>query len=157
MSSHNLHKSYRQEAIAYFLLRKIPWHDGHTYTDPQSGVEAKSGRPSNHVCCLQSQCVNALFPFRQDPDALRRLLHEFGFDVSECLPILSDPGEHEAYVGFEWIGAHNYLMEYSGGRPARCHERSCCVKSHTIWIRSVGGLVETALPVSVGRGLVSTG
>ena len=106
------------------MLRKIPWHDGHIYIDPQSGVEIKSGRPSNHVCCSQSQCVNAFFPFRRDPDALRKLLSQFGFDVSECLPILNDAGEHEAYVGFEWIGFHNYLMEYSGGRPARCHERS---------------------------------
>jgi len=124
LSANNLHESFRQDAIDYFLLRKIPWHDGLSYTVPESGVKTKSGRPSNHVCCSQSQCVNVFFPFYRDPDALCNLLNYFGFDVSECLPILNDHGEHEAYVGFEWIGVHNYLMEYSGGRPARCHERS---------------------------------
>lgn len=72
----------------------------------------------------QSQCINVLFPFRRDPDALTRLLKDIGYQVAECLPVINDYGQHEAFVGFEWIGAHNYLMEYQGGRPARCNERS---------------------------------
>jgi len=124
LSAHNLHESIRKEAIDYFLLRRIPWHDGLLYTDPQSGKLTKNGNPSNHTCCSQSQCVNALFPFRKDSNALRRLLRKIGFDVEECLPILNDHGEQDAFVGFEWIGAHNYLMEHKRGRPARCHERS---------------------------------
>ena len=124
LSKYNLHKSIRKDAIDYFRLRCIPWHDGKPYTDPQSGDLIKSGNPSNHVCCSQSKCVNVLFPFRRDPDALRKLLKKIGFDVSACLPILNDHGEHDSLLGFEWIGAHNYLMEYQGGRPARCHNRS---------------------------------
>ena len=124
LSSHNLHKSIRKDAIRYFMKRIIPWHDGKPYTNSKFGELTKSGNPSNHVCCSQSQCVNVLFPFSQDPDALRMLLKKFGFDVSACLPILNDHGEHDAFVGFEWIGIHNYLMEHSGDRPARCNERS---------------------------------
>jgi len=124
LSAHNLHESIRKDAIEYFRLRCITWHDGKPYTDPQSGDLIKSGSPSNHACCSQSQCVNAFFPFRRDPDALRMLLNNMSFEVSACLPILNDHGEHDAFVGFEWIGAHNYLMEYKGDRPARCHERT---------------------------------
>jgi hypothetical protein len=124
LSTYNLHKSIRQDAIDYFIDRRIPWHDGQPNVDPETGRRIKSGNPSNHVCCSQSQCVNALYPFRRDPDALKRLLSNFGFDVAECLPILADHGEQDAFVGFEWIGVHNYLMEYQGGRPARCDERS---------------------------------
>lgn len=124
LSAHNLHESIRRDAVDYFMLRRIRWHDGKLYTDFRSGDVTKSGNPSNHVCCSQSQCVNALFPFRQDPDAFQRLLKNIGFEVAECLPIVNDHGQNEAFVGFEWIGAHNYLMEYKGGRPARCHERS---------------------------------
>ncbi len=124
LSTYNLHEAIRQDAIDYFILRRIPWHDGHPNVDSETGIRTKSGNPSNHVCCSQSQCINALYSFRRDPDALKRLLNNFGFDVAECLPILADHGEHGAFVGFEWIGAHNYLMEYQGGGPARCHERS---------------------------------
>ncbi len=124
LSAHNLHESIRKGAIDYFHLRRIPWHGGRSCKDPRSGILMKSGNPSNHTCCSQCQCVNTLFPFRRDPAALRKLLCKIGFDVKECLPILNDHGEHNAFVGFEWIGAHNYLMEYQGGRPARCYERS---------------------------------
>ena len=124
LSAHNLHESIRKDAIDYFRLRSIPWHDGKPYKDPESDAFNKSGNPSNHSCCSQSQCVNVLYPFRRDPEALRKLLVHIGFDVSACLPILDDHGEHDAFVGFEWIGAHNYLMEYKGSRPARCQERT---------------------------------
>ena len=72
LSTYNLHESIRQDAIDYFILRHIPWHDGHPNVDPETGSRTKSGNPSNHVCCSQSQCINALYPFRRDPDALSR-------------------------------------------------------------------------------------
>jgi len=99
LSSHNLHKSIRKDAIRYFMKRIIPWHDGKPYTNFRFGELTKSGNPSNHVCCSQSQCVNALFPFSRDPDALRKLLKKIGFDVSASLPILNDHGEHDVFVG----------------------------------------------------------
>ena len=67
LSTYNLHESIRQDAIDYFILRPIPWHDGHSNVNPETGGETKSGNPSNHVYCSQSQCVTALYPFRRDP------------------------------------------------------------------------------------------
>ena len=50
LSTYNLHESIRQDAIDYFILRRIPWHDGHPSVDPETGSRTKSGNPSNHVC-----------------------------------------------------------------------------------------------------------
>ncbi len=55
LSNNNLHGSIRKDAVDYFLLRRIPWHDGKPYKDPRSSKVIKSGNPSNHVCCSQSQ------------------------------------------------------------------------------------------------------
>ena len=62
LSGYNLHESIRKDAVDYFLLRRIPWHDGKPYKDPRSFEVINSGTPSNHVCCSQSQCVSSLFP-----------------------------------------------------------------------------------------------
>jgi len=49
LSEHNLHESIRKDAVDYFLLRRIPWHDGKQYEDPQSCAVIKSGNPSNQA------------------------------------------------------------------------------------------------------------
>jgi hypothetical protein len=119
-SEENLHESIREEALAYFGLRSIPWHDGLT-DDPSGKGRAK---PSNHLCCSQSQCVNVLFPFRRDPDALARLLRHLGLPVARMLPVTDDCGESDGFVGFEWIGARNYLGEHRHGRVAPDDKRA---------------------------------
>ncbi len=80
LSAHNLHNSIRSHAIQYFLDRSIPWHDG--FPIETSGGIINSGRPSNHTCCSQSQCVNVFFPFREEPAALLKLVRGLGFDAS---------------------------------------------------------------------------
>ena len=42
LSAHNLHESIRQDAIEYFLKRRIPWHNGHPYKDHRTGEQIKS-------------------------------------------------------------------------------------------------------------------
>ena len=123
-SSDNLHESIRDAALEYFAKRSIPWHDG--FPLPLNGVTHKNGRPSNHTCCSQSQCVNTLFPFRSRPDALASFLKKLDYPVEEVLPILDDHDDSSGFVGFEWIGAHNYLGEVRGrgDEPAPCHSRT---------------------------------
>lgn len=118
-SSCNLHEAIRAKAISYFKERTIPWHDG---LDDHAGT--KRAHPSNHTCCSQSQCVNFWFPYRNDPDALKRLLDWVGYDVEEVLPIAGDHGCSDAFVAFEWIGVHNYLGETTHGRRAECWQRT---------------------------------
>ncbi|MFO7635498.1 MAG: hypothetical protein R6W76_23330 [Caldilinea sp.] len=90
----NLFPGIRETAPAYFSKFEIKWHDG------------QAGKPSNHLCDSQVCCVNFLFPFGQQPDALAELLRPVFPDLAQMLPI-----ENEQYVAFEWIGQHNYLGE----------------------------------------------
>ena len=109
-ASENLHASIRGDALDYFRRRGIRWHDG------------KDDRPSNHLCCSQSFCVNFWFPFRNAPGSLTAVLRGLGYDVAEVLPFKLDrcPSDSTSgYVAFEWIGKQNYLAEGRGGKVVR--------------------------------------
>lgn len=127
-SAENVWRGCREEALAYFANRVIRWHDG---------LGELEARPSNHLCCSQTACVNALMPFRQAPDALAAALRSLDFPVKRVLPFEADrPGEDGTpaqpgqlgvaggYVAFEWIGTRNYLGEGPGGRPLADDGRS---------------------------------
>lgn len=93
-AAENLPPEIRAEAIAWFAERGIHWHDG------------AGENPSNHLCDSQVCCVNFLFPFGDQPEALKRLLLPLYPHIDAMLPI-----EGGRYVSFEWIGARNYLGE----------------------------------------------
>ena len=117
-SPENLHGSIRDEALAYFRKRRIPWHDG---------MGDKRALPSNHLCCSQSACVNCWFPFVRNAGALAQVLSEVGYAVDTVLPFSADwPLEdgQSPYVAFEWIGTRNYLGELIRGRQAEDQEQS---------------------------------
>jgi hypothetical protein len=101
----NLFSGIRAAVQAYFAKFEIKWHDG------------QAGKPSNHLCDSQVCCVNFLFPFSDQPDALAELLRPVFLDLEKMLPI-----ENEQYVAFEWIGAKNYLREKvsRNGKRTRC-------------------------------------
>ena len=84
----------REAAMAYFAKHQIKWHDG------------VDGKPSNHLCDSQVCCVNFLFPFADQPQALAKVLRRVFPDIKQMLPV-----EDGRYVSFEWIGAKNYLHE----------------------------------------------
>jgi hypothetical protein len=122
-ASENLWSGVRLQALPYFGERGISWHDG--LDEPFDG-RTQPG-PSNHLCCSQSSCVNAWFPFLQEPERLREVLRGIGYDAVEMLPISSDrplPDGQLPFVGFEWIGVRNYLREGPGGRPTRDEART---------------------------------
>ena len=90
----NLYSAIRQPAIDYFHRNEIKWHDG------------QQKNPSNHMCDLQVCCVNFLFPFYNQPEALTELLRPLYPYIKHMLPI-----EEDQYVAMEWIGVENYLGE----------------------------------------------
>ena len=107
-ANENLFSEIRDVALRYFEQEKIIWHDG------------MDGKPSNHLCSSQVQCVNFLFPFADKPEALRTLLRPFFPDIWSIEP-LEDEGH---LVSFEWIGLLNYLGEKvsrSGRRTRGAH------------------------------------
>lgn len=87
-----------RHALDWFADAQIPWHMG-----------IGSG-PTNHLLSSQVQCVNALAPMSDDPDAIR---YFFGgaLDITEVLPSRV-PEAPDALVGFEWIGDDNPLGEW---------------------------------------------
>ncbi len=93
-AAENLAPAIRQPAIAYFRAHGIHWHDG------------CGDGPSNHLCSSQVLCVNFLFPFRDQPEALAELLRPIFPGLAQMLPV-----EDDGYVAFEWIGLRNYLNE----------------------------------------------
>jgi len=90
----NLHPAIRENAVNFFAAHKIKWHDG------------QNGNPSNHLCDSQVCCVNFLFPFADQPLALKELLRTIFPGIDEMLPV-----EDGKFVSFEWIGERNYLGE----------------------------------------------
>lgn len=112
-SEENLWEGIREEALAYFRARGIPWHDGL----PDKAANP-AGKPSNHLCCSQSSCVNALFAFREEPEALAMALRSLGMPIAEVLPFDADsaPVSPAGTIAFEWIGLKNYLRETRFGR-----------------------------------------
>jgi hypothetical protein len=93
LAEENLFPGIRKAARAYFGGQAIQWHDG------------RRGNPSNHLCSSQVCCVNFLFPFADQPDALATVLRPIFPEIREMLPI------EAGYVEFEWIGLENYLHE----------------------------------------------
>jgi hypothetical protein len=98
----NLFAGIRQAAIDHFAAHEIKWHDG------------QKPFPSNHLCDSQVSCVNFLFPFADQPEALAALLRPYYPELQAMLPI-----EAGRYVTYEWIGAENYLGEKIGRNQKR--------------------------------------
>lgn len=94
-SEENLFAGIRQPCLEYFTAKEIKWHD------------ALNKRPSNHLCDSQVCCVNFLFPFANEPEALATLLRPVFPGLMRMLPMEYD----DYFVAFEWIGQQNYLRE----------------------------------------------
>jgi hypothetical protein len=106
-----------QGALATFAKAQIPWHLG------------VGDGPTNHLCSSQVQCVNALAPFVDRPDALRAL---FGgvLDIASVVPF-GDPTAPDDHVAFEWIGENDPLGEWKdsvGSRGANCTSADAAIR-----------------------------
>ena len=104
LSEENLFEGSRGPAIEYFKTRNITWHDG----------IQKRTKPSNHLCCSQSCCVNFLFPMTTRPQLITNVFKPYYPELSEPLPIDADaplPDGSYPFMAFEWIGVIDYLGE----------------------------------------------
>ena len=113
-SEENLQPSVREEAVAYFRARRIPWHDG--WADASGNGR---GQPSNHLCCSQSFCVNALWPMVRDLELLAAAFRPFLPEIEAVLPFCADQplaDGADPFLAFEWIGTRNYLGEVGNAR-----------------------------------------
>lgn len=85
----------RDAASRYFAEKGITWH-----------------QHANHALSSQVSCLNFLMPPAERPDILARLVREaLGGDLPIMLPVETGPDGRDWFVGFEWIGAKDYLNE----------------------------------------------
>ena len=128
LACENLSPHIRESAIAFFKAHKIKWHDG------------KNGEPSNHLCDSQVCCVNFLFPFAYQPQALKSLLVSVLPMIDEMLPV-----EDGAFVSFEWIGDRNYLGEKKAKNATRSRGANFTSADAVVRFRDLKGEVQVVL------------
>lgn len=104
-AEYNLLPDARPAGIAAFTAAGIPWHHG------------VGGRPGNHLLSSQIQCVNALAPMIDEPEALQATFDGV-LDIEAVLPF-GDPANPAAHVAFEWVGLDDHLNEHPGGAGTR--------------------------------------
>jgi hypothetical protein len=105
----NLLPEARDVARTRFAAAAIRWHSG-------------GNSPSSHLLSSQIQCVNALAPFVQDPEALATI---FGglLPIGRVVPFgaaTTSPYDETDHVVFEWPGLASHLNEWPPNRrPTR--------------------------------------
>jgi hypothetical protein len=120
----NLFEGARAPAEAYFgPPRDIKWHNS-----------AHSGLSS------QIACLNFLMPLASRPDLLGEVIgRALGRQGLRMLPV--EGGPH--FVGFEWIGAEDYLGEWAAdGKPTRGAQ---VTSADAVVHFEADGLIETLL------------
>ena len=101
-SAENLYFGIRDKAIDYFLDRKIKWHDS----------KEQGRKPSNHLCCSQSCCVNFLFPLIQRPDLIKAIFGKYYPDMEAPLPVVEDkPLRDETHPFMAFESEHVIILE----------------------------------------------
>ncbi len=86
----DLFPAIRKEALGYFQENGIPWHEGHTEM------------PSTHLCESKVCCVNFLFPFSRNPEALVPLLRNLFLGFKSAIP--TEERRPPSSLSFKWIG-----------------------------------------------------
>jgi hypothetical protein len=129
----NLYSSIRQAAPNYFSEHSITQH---IY--------------SHHLCSSQISCLNFLFPFMNEPEALTALLRPLFPSIRRILPLETA----DQYVAFEWIGRENYLKERVSGKRRR--GANCTSMDATVLFERLDGkrqivLIEWKYTESYGR------
>ena len=100
----NLYTPIRYKAIEYFADNNISWWGGYW--------------PTNHTLSSQIACINHLFPFRHDREAVLSLAKKVNSDIVDVLIIESDR-HHAGYIQFEAVSQSDHLNEMDGLSPSR--------------------------------------
>jgi len=106
LAAETLHKSVRKTSLAYFTKHKIKWWTSRWDTGRPTLQRGETGLPTGHLNSSQVACVNHLEPARLDRNLARRIVQSLDETFVDAQPV-----EDGGFVGFEWIGAENYLGE----------------------------------------------
>jgi len=112
----NLYESIRDNAIAYMANNNIKWW--HLAADSDDRI-------TGHIGSSQVACLNHLFPLRDDPDILLKIMQNIDPEFEEMLPVPHDKtsdGKEDTghYIAFEAISCNNLLNEQDHIRGSLC-------------------------------------
>lgn len=105
----NLLPDAREVALTRFAAAGIHWHG--------DGIG-----PNPHLVSSQIQCLNALAPLVDAPEALAAWLRPYLPDLDEVIPFdapTDSPYDATDHVVFEWQGLIDHLREWHGQQPTR--------------------------------------
>jgi len=94
-----------EDTLAYFSHNAISWWGG--------------TKPTNHTLSSQIACLNHLFPFRHDYDAVLAIARRVSPEIQEVLPIATDKYD-PGYIQFEAVSDYDHLNENSSTRGSNC-------------------------------------
>ncbi len=101
----NLFKPYRAEMISYMANNGAAWWGG--------------GGPPVNPLSSQAACLNHLFPFREDAEAVLAIARKISPDIVAVLPIETDRYA-PAYIQFEAVSDEDHLNEGCVTRGSNC-------------------------------------
>ncbi len=110
-NQNNLYSEIREDCEKYFSQNHIAWWNG--------GL-------TNHPLSSQVACLNHLFPFRCDAQAVLDIIRKIEPNITEVLPIQSkNPSDtveqsEKLFIQFEVISDHNHLNEKNSTRGSFC-------------------------------------
>lgn len=105
----NLSNVISNQVIQYFLENNIDWW----------GDNAKY--PTGHLLSSQIQCLNFLFPLRNDKEAVLELVKSFDNEVEDILPVIGD--KENQYIAFEFTYENEKLLgenDFGAKRGSLC-------------------------------------
>lgn len=102
----NLYKPNREEMLAYMEKNGVHWWGG--------------GGPTANPLSSQAACLNHLFPFREDAEAVLAIARKINPDIARVLPIETDVPGTRAYIQFEAVSEYDHLGEGQPSRGSNC-------------------------------------
>lgn len=94
----NLYEPIRKDVLQYFSDNGISW-----WTFTKNDIE-----PTKHMVSSQIQCLNYLFPLRNNHNAVLQLAQLFDSEITDVLPTLND--KDTGFIAFEFIFKNDSLL-----------------------------------------------
>ena len=101
----NLYSGITDEAIKYFEKNNISWWTCKSICD------IDETKPTRHILSSQISCINHLFPFRCDKEAVLSIAKTICSEVENVLEIVTDSSDNPSFIAFEQVSDIDHLFE----------------------------------------------
>ena len=101
----NLYCDMVDEVVDYFQKNNISW-----WTCKSIG-DIDDRKPTRHLLSSQISCLNHLFPFRFDKEAVLAIGKTICSEIENVLEITTDNSDKPSYIAFEQVSDTDHLFE----------------------------------------------